>query len=509
LARLLPALLAGLHSPLHAADAAPPANVLPAEIRQALARSAVPPAALSVWVQAVDAEQPRLAWGAQQALNPASLFKLVTTLAALELLGPQYTWATPVWLAGPVRQGVLDGALVIKGSGDPRLTPERLWLLMRRVRQAGVREIRGDIVLDRSAFARAEQAPGDFDGEPLKPYNVPADALLLAQRSLVYTFTPDAARGVALVTAEPELAGLQVQAEVPLTSIPCDDWRGALAATPADPERMRFAGRYPASCGERNWPLAYADPASFDSRLLRALWQGLGGTLRGTVRDGVAPTTPPSFTLQSPSLAEVVRDTNKFSNNAMAQQLFLTLGLAQRGSGTPDAARAVVRQWLAQALGPTVADAVVVDNGSGLSRQTRISAEALGRLLLRGWRGAQMPEWLASLPVAGVDGTARRSRGAPGRAHLKTGSLNGVAGIAGVLHGAGGRRWAVVAVVQQPNAEAARPVLDSVLQWVGQFDGGWPAGAPAIAPPAAAPATGADNVVGGAITTPPATDPPR
>jgi D-alanyl-D-alanine carboxypeptidase/D-alanyl-D-alanine-endopeptidase (penicillin-binding protein 4) len=393
-----------------------------------------------------------------------------------------------VWLAGPLRQGVLDGPLVIKGSGDPKLTVERLWLLLRRVRQAGVREIRGDIVLDRSAFARAESAPADFDGEPLKPYNVAADALLLAQRSLVYTFTPDAARGVAVVTAEPELAGLQVQAEVALSNAACDDWRGALAATPADPGRMRFAGRYPAACGERSWPLAYADPASFDARLLRALWQGLGGTLRGTVRDGTAPTTAPSFSISSPPLAEVVRDINKYSNNAMAQQLFLTLGLTQRGAGTPEAARAVLRQWLATSTGtPTgtgsdaasASEPLVIDNGSGLSRSTRISAEALGRLLLRGWRGPQMPEWLASLPLAGVDGTARRSRGAPGRAHLKTGSLNGVAGIAGIVHGGNGRRWAVVAVLQHPNAEAARPVLDAVLQAVLQADGQSPPPLPA------------------------------
>ena len=462
-------------TPSIAADEAPPAAApassssgLPIELRQALALAQLPASALSLWVQAVDADQPRLSWGAQQALNPASLFKLATTLAALDLLGPAYSWSTPVWLAGPLRQGVLDGSLVIKGSGDPKLTLERLWLMLRRVRQSGVREIAGDIVLDRSAFARADGTPADFDGEPLKPYNVAADALLLAQRSLVYTFTPDLARGVAVVTAEPELAGLQVQAEVALSKLPCDDWRTALAATAADPARMRFAGRYPAACGERSWPLAYADPASFDARLLRALWQGLGGTLVGTVRDGAAPTSAPSFTISSPPLAEVVRDINKFSNNAMAQQLFLTLGLTQRGAGTPEASRAVLRQWLDAAA--SSGDALVIDNGSGLSRSTRISAQTLGRLLLRGWRGPQMPEWLASLPVAGVDGTARHSRGAAGRAHLKTGSLNGVAGIAGIVHGGNGRRWAVVAVLQHPNAEAARPVLDAVLQVVLQAD---------------------------------------
>ena len=466
---------AALAQPTSAAGGDTP---LPNEVRLALARANLPPSALSVWVQQVDGPAPRLAVGAQTPVNPASLFKLVTTLAALELLGPQHSWNTPVWLGGPVRQGVLDGPLVIKGSGDPRLTVERVWLMLRRVQQSGVREIRGDIVLDRSAFGRPEAAPGDFDGEPLRPYNVAADALLLAQRSLTYTFTPDPARGVAVVTVEPTLQGHQVDAEVPLSNGPCDDWRAALQATPADTQRMRFAGAYPAACGERNWPLAWPDPASFDDRLLRALWRQMGGSLRGKVRDGTVPSTlantAPSFSLQSPPLAEVVRDINKYSNNTLAQQLFLTLGQTQRGSGTPDAAHQVLQQWLAQALPEVAPDAVVVDNGSGLSRSNRLSAEALGQLLLRAWRSPLMPELLASLPVVGLDGTARRSKGAIGRAHLKTGSLRDVAGVAGIVHGNNGRRWVMVALLQHPQANGSRAVLDAVQQWVLQGAEGSP-----------------------------------
>ncbi len=460
--------------PAHAQDAP---TALPAPVRQALDRAQLPPSALSVYVHDVDAAAPRLAHNAQRPVNPASLFKLATTLAALELLGPQFTWTTSVWLDGTLRRGVLDGALVIKGGGDPKLTVERIWLLLRRVQAAGLREIRGDIVLDRSAFARAEGSPADFDGEPLRPYNVAADALLLAQRSLIYTFTPDLARGVARVAVEPTLDGHAVDAELPLSGAPCGDWRAALAATPADPQRMRFAGRYPAACGERSWPLAYADPASFDARLLGAMWRAIGGTLRGAVREGSAPATPPAFMLASPPLADVVRDINKYSNNTMAQQVFLTLGLQQRGSGSPEAARAVLRDWLAQALGggddaaATAGDAAPeVDNGSGLSRSTRLSAEQIGRLLLRGWRSPWMPELLASLPVVGLDGTARRSRGAVGRAHLKTGSLRDVLGIAGVVDSAqgNGRRTVLVALLQHDRAAQGREVLDALQQWLAQ-----------------------------------------
>jgi D-alanyl-D-alanine carboxypeptidase/D-alanyl-D-alanine-endopeptidase (penicillin-binding protein 4) len=439
---------------------------LPPEVRLALARAQVPLDAVRVLVQEVDAPAPVLRWQASQPVNPASLFKLATTLAALDLLGPGYSWTTPVWLNGRVRDGVLEGDLVIKGSGDPKLVPERIWLLLRRVQQLGVREIRGDIVLDRGAFAPPPGTAADFDGEPLRPYNVQPDALLLAQKSLLYTFTPDAAQGVARVGVEPPLAGLQVDAVVPLVAGPCNDWRAALKATPADPERMRFAGGYPASCGERQWPMAYADPASFNARALQAGWRDLGGQLGGAVRDGSAPAgVAPSFEISSPPLAEVVRDINKFSNNVMAQQLFLTLGLALRGSGSAEAGRAVMADWLALQLGER-AEGLVVDNGSGLSREARMSAEQLALLLQAAWRSPAMPELLSSLPVAGIDGTARRARGAAGRAHLKTGSLREVAGIAGIALGNNGRRWVVVAMVHHAQAAQARPVFDALLQWV-------------------------------------------
>jgi D-alanyl-D-alanine carboxypeptidase/D-alanyl-D-alanine-endopeptidase (penicillin-binding protein 4) len=438
---------------------------LPPEVRLALARAQLPLDSASVLVQEIDAPAPLLRWQATRALNPASLFKLATTVAALDLLGPGFTWITPVWLNGRVHDGVLEGDLVLKGSGDPKLVPERLWLLLRRVQQMGVREIRGDIVLDRSAFPPAPGTPSDFDGEPLKPYNVQADALLLANKAVLYSFTPDLQQGVARIGVEPALASLQVDTQVPLLPGPCDDWRTALKATAADPDRMRFAGGFPQSCGERQWALAYPDPASFNGRLLQALWRDLGGRLGGVVRDGAAPAGPPSFEVASPPLAEVVRDINKFSNNVMAQQLFLTLGLTLRGSGTPEAARAVLKDWLALQLGER-AEGLVIDNGSGLSRDARMSAEQLALLLQTAWRSPAMPELLSSLPVAGIDGTARRARGAAGRAHLKTGSLRGMAAIAGIALGHNGRRWVVVAMIHHAQAAQARPVFDALLQWV-------------------------------------------
>ena len=451
------------------------ARALPRSVEAALAHGGVPREAMTAWVQEVDGARPRVAWQADKPVNPASLMKLVTTFAGLELLGPAYTWSTPVWLQGTVVDGVLAGNVVIKGNGDPKLVLERMWLLTRRLQQAGVREIRGDIVLDRSAFVPGEVNPADFDGEPLRPYNAGADALLLNYRAVLLTFTPDPARGVATIAADPPLAGVRIDAAVPLAAGPCDDWRAALKGELADPTQMHFAGVFQAGCGERVWPLAYADPKSYNQRAIAGLWAEQGGKLGGVVRDGAAPTTtPPTFELRSPTLADVIRDINKLSNNVMAQQLFLTLGATQRGAGTPEAARDVVRQWLRGRVG-AAAGAAVITNGSGLTRDSRLTAALLGRLLQAAWSSPVMPELMSSLPVAGIDGTLRRSKGIPGRAHLKTGSLRDVVGVAGYVLADSGRRYVVVGIVNHPNANAARPALEALAEWAASD-------APALAP---------------------------
>ena len=460
------AVLAAALAPLFAAAAA-----LSPEILQALQRERIPLDAVTVLVQEAGSGTTRVSHNTQQPMNPASVMKLLTTYAALDELGPAYTWKTPVWLAGRIdNSGVLEGNIHLQGRGDPKLTLERVWLALQRIRAMGVNEIRGDIVIDQSAFAVPETSTAEFDNEPLRPYNARSQALLLNLSAVIYTFTPDAARGVAVVSAEPQLDGMQVDATVPLGGGACGDWRGALKAGVGDPLRMRFAGSYPVSCGERFWALAHSDTRQYTARLLTTLWRSGGGKLGGTVREGAAPAdSAPTFELVSPPLADVVRDINKYSNNVMAQQVLLTLGLARNGGTrvTPEDGRDALKQWLRERLGESL-DGVIIDNGSGLSRQTRLSAALLARVLQRAWSSAVMPELMASLPVTGLDGTLRRMRGnaaTTGRAHLKSGSLRDVQALAGYVLGASGKRYVLVAIVNHPNAGAARPALDALVQW--------------------------------------------
>ncbi len=460
-----------------------PGQPLPPEVAALLARAKVPQGALAALVvEAAPAlggkSVPLLSWHASTPMNPASVMKLVTTYAGLELLGPSFTWKTPVYVDGTIAGGVLQGNLIIEGRGDPKLVLERLWLLLRRVQALGIKRITGDILLDHSAFAASTQDAADFDGEPQRPYNAAPDALLVNFKSVVMTFTPSPASGSASVSFEPPLAGVRMQASVPLAAgqaggsggpaapAACGDYRAQLKADFSDPLRIIFHGSYPVACGEKVWAVAYADPASHAERAVAGMWQEIGGTLGGRVREGrAAPGQQPAFELASPPLAEVIRDINKYSNNVMAQQLFLTLSLQRPGVASNEASRQVVGAWWRERIGEQ--EPLVLDNGSGLSRQSRITAQGLARLLQTAYVSGTMPELMASLPIVGVDGTLRRAKSqvAHGWAHLKTGSLRDASALAGYVDTPGGRRLVVVAMVNHPNAPAARPALEALVDW--------------------------------------------
>ena len=445
---------------------------LPGPVARALAQADIPESAAAFYVHEIGARRPLLEVGAGQPMNPASAIKLVTSYAALELLGPAFHWATEAYAAGAVSDGVLEGDLVLKGRGDPKLTLENFWLLLRGLRSRGLREIRGDLVLDRTYFAARDHDPAGFDERPTRPYNTGPDALLVNFKAVRLRFVPDARARQVQILAEPMLPQVQIVNHLALDNGPCGDWvrqlkldaQGGSAAV-----RLTFSGRYAASCGERERNYSVLPHAQYVLGLFRELWRELGGTFSGTVRDGtVGADVPPLVTVESPALAQVVRDMNKFSNNVMARQLYLTLGA--EGAGAPatyEKADRVVREWLA-GKGMSFPE-MVLENGSGLSRVERISARHLGQLLLSSFRSPVMPEFVASLPLAAADGTMKKRLAAAevaGQAHIKTGSLTGVRSIAGYVLDARGRRLVVVSIINHPNAGSAQAAHDALLTWL-------------------------------------------
>ena len=472
LALLLAAVAALLALPAPAARAQTPR--LPEPVARALAQAGIPDSAAAFYVHEIGAARPLLAWGAERAMNPASTIKLVTTYAALELLGPAYQWVTEAHADGTLGGNVLTGDLVLKGRGDPKLTIESFWLLLRALRNRGITEIRGDLVLDRSYFALNSHDPSRFDDQPARPYNTGPDALLVNFKAIRLFFIPEADASGVRILAEPPLPQVQIVNRLALVDGPCGDWvnrmkvdlQGGSAAA-----RLTFRGRYAASCGERERSYSVLAHAHYVLGLFRELWRELGGTFTGTVRDGTAaPDARLIAAVASPALSEVVRDMNKFSNNVMARQIYLTLGAEGYGEpGTEGKSERVVREWLT-GKGLAIPE-LVLENGSGLSRTERISARNLGLLLLASFGSPVMPEFLASLPLAAVDGTMRKRLGdasVAGQAHIKTGTLTGVRGIAGYVLDSRGRRVVVVSFVNHANALNADAAQDALLDWVHQ-----------------------------------------
>jgi serine-type D-Ala-D-Ala carboxypeptidase/endopeptidase (penicillin-binding protein 4) len=305
--------------------------------QRALEAARIPAANAAVSIQPLDAPVgPRIAWNERAPMNPASTMKLVTTYAALNILGPDYTWRTDALANGPTQQGVLAGDLAIRGSGDPKIVIEQLWLLTYRIRAYGIREIAGDIWLDKSAFAPIEHDPNEFDGEGSRAYNVGPDALLVNFKAIAFHFVPDASTQTARIVVVPQIAGMTHAGTVTAAAGSCGDWRSKLRADFTNPFAPRFAGSFPLSCGERVWYLSALDHAEYFEAVFRALWTSQGGAWRGRVREGVVPAGARVIAShESTPLALAIRDVNKFSNNVMARHLFLTVGARTSGAVAP------------------------------------------------------------------------------------------------------------------------------------------------------------------------------
>jgi len=447
----------------YATSSAPPA------VLSELRRYGIPIDAVAIDVRAAEGGKPLLAVNHARAFKPASVMKLLTTQAALELLGPDYRWITRVYAHGGMEADVLRGDLVIEGSGDPRFAHEDLWRLLTRLRAMGLREIRGNLVLDRRLLRIEPQDPAAFDGRPERAYNASPDALLLDAKALTLLMQPRAVGQTAQLASEPVLTGFSVEPPMTIDG-PCNGLRDQLQPK-FTAQGLRFAGGLPLSCGERelSFHLYTLDHRQYFGAVFRALWSQLGGTLSGSVIDGELRSDARELTQWvSAPLASQLRDINKFSNNVMARNLLLSLA-ARRGDVPASSSAAVIRvvEWMKTA--GLDSSTLGLHNGSGLAREEKLSASALAALLQRAWQQPTMPEFVASLPVAGIDGTmARRFDNSPlkGRAHIKTGSLDDVASIAGYVTARSGKRIAVVAMINHPKANEARAAFDQLLLWV-------------------------------------------
>lgn len=465
---LRPLLLAGLMLPLALPATATPLNTtLPPKVQQAIKASKLQNNALSLVMLPLNGPGSPTVFNADVSVNPASTMKLITTYAALELLGPTYQWKTEFFTDGALSNGVLNGNLYLKGGGDPKLNMEKLWLLMRDLRANGVRQVTGDLVLDRSHFVQPQlPAFNDDGGDENAPFLVRPDSLLVNLKALRFVTRNDT--GKVLVSVEPPIATIRIDNQV--KAMPGTKCNGEVRYNPitqADGMTVVVSGQLAEGCSSQTY-LSLLDHQSYAAGAVRAIWNELGGSIQGGDRVGAVPKSARVLARAfSPDLVEVIRDINKYSNNTMAQQLFLSLGERYRNEADGDDAKAaqrVIRQWLAK-KGIT-ASHLVMENGSGLSRDERVSAREMATLLQAAWKSPYAAEFMASMPLVGMDGTMRKRlkrTALQGEGHIKTGTLNTVRAIAGFSRDSNGNTWAVVAILNDPRPWGASSVLDQAL----------------------------------------------
>jgi serine-type D-Ala-D-Ala carboxypeptidase/endopeptidase (penicillin-binding protein 4) len=469
--------------------AAPPRDdALPATVATALAQAGLPDDALAAIALPLTTRWARpWQFRATQPMQPGSTMKLVTTVVALDRLGPDHRGRTELLAAGPIDGEVLSGDLVLKGGADPDLDLPALWQMLFELRQRGVREIAGDLVLDRALFrpTRIDIGLPRFDGSPEWPYNMIPDALMLAGNLMGLTLASDGARVRARLS--PPLEGIELDASaMTLSETDCDDWDAdwlpaVVDAAPGARYRIGLRGGFPRRCEARG-TLQLLDRDVITERQVRAVWASLGGAWRkpaGSLRESPTPIDAASIAVhEARPWGEVLRGMNKASDNPHARLLFLQLGVATMAQDpttpTLELARRDMERWFDEQR--IDRGGLVLDNGSGLSRSERITPRTLALLLKTAHAGKHAPELLMSLPVAGVDGSMRRRlKGTPaeGWARLKTGTLKNVTALAGYVRDSRGDTWAVVAMVNHEQAAKGTPALDALVEWVAKSGARW------------------------------------
>ncbi|WP_118181019.1 D-alanyl-D-alanine carboxypeptidase/D-alanyl-D-alanine-endopeptidase [Paraburkholderia phosphatilytica] len=448
-------------------------TVLPPTVMVGLERAHVPLSSVSVVVEKVGDRTPVVAVNAGEPMMPASTMKLITTYSGLAMLGPNFQWRTSAYADGTVdTSGILHGNLYIQGTGDPKLVPEELIDLVQKIRKAGINGIDGALVLDKRYFDPSTRDLPAFDDDVNAPYNVGPDPLLYAFKALQFTLTPSA-QGVS-IDVLPALSQLQIENDLHVTRGRCTGAEEAFSPHiemgPNGTATARFEGPYPLHCGTRSVSLAASlTHSEFFAGGFLALWQQSGGTFTGATREGPTPANARLVaTHDSPPLADVVRDINKFSNNTMARNLFLTIGaVINKPPATPAKAASAIETFLHRSGMPM--QQLSLDNGSGLSREEHVTALGLADVLQAANASSVAQPFVDSLPIAGVDGTMRnrlQSQPVGGNAHIKTGTLRDVRAIAGYVAGENGESYIVVSLINDPRSEAARAAHDALLEWV-------------------------------------------
>lgn len=457
---------------LNAAQANTAAS-LPGPLLRVIRGHGLPEHSYSMLVQEVGSDTPLLAVNPALALNPASTIKLLTTFVALETLGPAYTWKTELYALGPVVDGVLEGDLLLKGGGDPFLVEEQLRSMLKTLRRSGIEHIRGNLILDGSYFDASVGAAERIDNEVGRAYNTRPHATIANFQAVTFYFYPHPNGREVIIRSDPVLPNLSIDNRLRQRDGACSGYQRGISFSLSNTNSAEviFSGSFPSRCTQYQMAREVLDAPDYTFGLFQALWQELGGRLEGTLVNGNLPDDlQPVLVWRSLPLADVIKSINKNSNNLMTRHLLLTLGSEVSGApATVDKGVLTIIDWLHRQQLDT--STLQVINGAGLAREVRLSAALMSAVLQLAWQSPWMPEFVASLPLNGLDGTMRsrlRDEGLAGHMHIKTGTLDEVSAVAGYVRARSGRTFVVSALVNHELADRGpgTELTDALLRWV-------------------------------------------
>lgn len=449
-----------------------PSGAAPDPLGALLREHGVPEAHVGLQVASLDDGRVLVSRNAAKPFNPASAIKLLPSLAALELLSPSHQWLTEVYAASGVVDGELNGNLYIRGGGDPYLTIESTWAMLKAVRALGIRRIAGDIVIDEGVWELPPFDRGSFDDKPHRIYNGPANALMM--NFWAVRFTINALEDAVHIDAFPGSDRLEIVNRVEHSDGPCTGGHrrvGHRVRERPDSVIVTFDGTLSSRCPPVIITRAVIPADRYAAYVLPGLWREAGGELAGGVRRGAVPQGARRlYAHPSRTLGEVIRATNKFSNNMMARHLLITLGAAfkERGASVADGVTALEDWLLAEGIDMPGLNVV---NGAGLSRDTRVSAQGMANLLRAGHESRYAPEFKAAFPIAGQDWAMEHRRFADrdrAMVRLKTGLIDHVRAMAAYITTPAGETYAAVLLVNHPGAHGGlgTRLQDALIRWV-------------------------------------------
>ena len=444
---------------------------LPDPVKKILATHKLPKDSLSLYIQQYDASQPLLSINGNISRTPASVMKLLTTYAGLQLLAPNYTWETHIHLDGKLEDGTLNGNLIIEGGGDPYLVKETFWHLLFTLRNRGLTHINGDILIDDEWSEEETGHPKDFDNRPHHVYNAFPSASLLNFHAHQFYFIPTGNK--VHIYPDPPAANLKVKNKLRLVNGHCKrKYRNVRfnVVKQNAVTTVEFDDDYPRRCGNQHLLRTVLTADDYIFGVFKTLWQSMGGTISGSAGKTSVDFSRPFYAVRSKPLSEIIIYINKFSNNVMARQLLLTIGSTSPETiDSKNGGKQAIADWLTKIGIP--APELIIENGSGLSRHAQISARTLALILQHALHSPYQPEFFASLPLVGVDGTMRKRLSgeiAPGAARIKTGIIDNVRTMAGYVRGKDDKGYILVALQNHPGIHRGigTRVQDAILKWL-------------------------------------------